>query len=57
MTYREFLQECTDEMEKAIVIVNLARSYPNYDGLTEIGKKRVLNKLLDQEMPVSKRKE
>ena len=50
MTYREYLENTVDELEQAIVILNLARKYPNYEGLTPIGKKRVMNRLLDEEM-------
>ena len=51
MTYKEYLEKTTDEMEKAIIIVNLARQCPRYDSYTPLGKKRALNKLLNQEMP------
>lgn len=51
MTYREYLNQVTDEMERAIIIVNLARQCPNYDSYTPLGKKRALNRLLNQEMP------
>lgn len=51
MTYREYLNNCTDEMEKAIVIVNLARKCPNYDNLSPIVQRRELDKLLDSNVP------
>ena len=31
MTYRQYLENCTDEFEKTIIIANLARRCPNYD--------------------------
>lgn len=51
MTYREYLKNCEDEMEKAIVVVNLARRCPNYDNLSPIGQRRELNRLLDMKVP------
>ena len=52
MTYNEYLSTCTDEFEKAAIILNLARNYncPNYDTLSSVGKRRVLKEILEQEM-------
>ncbi|MBR4313529.1 MAG: hypothetical protein IKP66_01310 [Lachnospiraceae bacterium] len=51
MTYKEYLDQCKDEFEKAVIITNLARQCPNYDSFTPLGKKRELNRLLKQEIP------
>ncbi len=51
MTYREYLQQITDEFEKAVIILNLARKCPNYDTLSPKAKEKIRNKLLDTEMP------
>ena len=50
MTYREYLEGCTDEFEKTIIISNLARKHPNYDRYSPSMKKRVQKELLDAEM-------
>lgn len=52
MTYREYLQQCTDEFEKAVIIVNLARSCPKYDKFSPHQKKKKLEELLNQEMKI-----
>lgn len=52
MTYREYLQQCTDEFEKAVIIVNLARSCPKYDSFPPSQKKKKLQELLNQEMKI-----
>lgn len=54
MTYREFLNTCDDEFTAAVVILNLARSHPNYENLTRVGKHKVVKEILDQEMPGTK---
>ena len=51
MTYLEYLQQTTDEFEKAVIIVNLARKCPNYDMLSPKTKEKVLHELLNKEMP------
>lgn len=51
MTYRQYLENCSDEFEKAIIIINLARRYPNYDSYSTRRKREVLKELLDFEMP------
>lgn len=51
MTYKQYLENCSDEFEKAIIIINLARKYPNYDSYSTRRKKEVLKELLDSEMP------
>lgn len=52
MTYRQYLENCSDEFEKTIIITNLARKHPNYDGYSARRKKEVLKELLDSEMPM-----
>lgn len=54
MTYKQYLENCSDEFEKAIIIINLARKYPNYDSYSTRRKKEVLKELLDSEMPIAK---
>ena len=51
MTYKQYLENCTDEFEKAIIITNLARKHPNYDSYSTRRKREVLKELLDFEMP------
>lgn len=51
MTYKQYLENCSDEFEKAIIIINLARKYSNYDSYSTRRKKEVLKELLDSEMP------
>jgi hypothetical protein len=53
MTYKQYLENCSDEFEKAIIIINLARKYPNYDSYSTRRKKEVLKELLDSEMPMA----
>ena len=53
MTYKQYLDSCDDEFERAVIIINLARKYPNYDGLTPLGKKRKLKEILNQEIDIS----
>lgn len=57
MTYRQYLENCTDEFEKIIIIANLARKHPNYDNYSTRRKKEVLKELLDCEMPIAKSEE
>lgn len=54
MTYKQYLENCSDEFEKAIIITNLARKYPKYDSYSTRRKKEVLKELLDSEMPIAK---
>ena len=51
MTYRQSLETCNDEFEKAIIIANLARKHPKYDYYSARRKKEVLKELLDSEIP------
>lgn len=51
MTYRQYLQSCTDEFERTVIVVNLARKCPNYDNYSEKKKKQVMKEILDTEMP------
>lgn len=51
MTYKQYLENCSDEFERTIIITNLARKYPNYDSYSVRRKKEVLKELLDSEMP------
>lgn len=51
MTYKQYLENCSDEFEKAIIIINLARRHPNYDNYSTRRKREVLKELLDSEMP------
>lgn len=53
MTYKQYLDSCDDEFERAVIIVNLARKYPNYDRLTPLGKKRKLKEILNEEINIS----
>lgn len=53
MTYEQYLDSCDNEFEKAVIIVNLARKYPNYDKLTPLGKKKKLKEILNQEINIS----
>lgn len=39
MTYKQYLENCSDEFEKAIIIINLARKHPNYDNYSTRRKK------------------
>lgn len=57
MTYRQYLETCNDEFEKAIIIANLARKHPNYNNYSARRKKEVLKELLDSEMPQVEREE
>lgn len=57
MTYRQYLENCTDEFEKAIITTNLARRYPNYDSYSTRRKREVLKELLDSEMPQAESEE
>ena len=52
MTYKQYLDSCDDEFERAVIIINLARKYPNYDKLTPLGKRRKLKEILDQEINI-----
>lgn len=51
MTYRQYLETCNDEFEKAIIITNLARKHPKYDSYSARRKKEALKELLDYEIP------
>ena len=51
MTYRQYLENCSDKFEKAIIIINLARKHPNYDNYSTRRKKEALKELLDYEIP------
>ena len=51
MTYRQYLENCSDEFERTIIIANLARKHPNYDSYSTRRQKEVLKELLDSEMP------
>lgn len=51
MTYKQYLENCSDEFEKAIIIINLARKHPNYDNYSTRRKREVLKELLDYEIP------
>lgn len=54
MTYRQYLETCNDEFEKAIIIIaNLARKHPKYDSYSARRKKEVQKELLDCEMPIA----
>lgn len=53
MTYRQYLETCNDEFEKAIIISNLARKHPKYDSYSARRKKEVQKELLDCEMPMA----
>lgn len=57
MTYRQYLENCSDEFEKTIIITNLARKHPNYDSYSARKKKEVLKELLDSEMPQAESEE
>lgn len=57
MTYRQYLETCNDEFEKAIIIINLARKYPKYDSYSARRKKEVQKELLDLEMPQAESEE
>lgn len=57
MTYRQYLENCSNEFEKAIIIINLARKHPNYDNYSTRRKKEVLKELLDFEMPQAESEE
>lgn len=56
MTYRQYLENCTDEFEKTIIIANLTRRYPNYDNYSPNRKKQVRKEMLDAEMPMESEK-
>jgi len=51
MTYKQYLDTCDDELEKAIIITNLARKYPEYDSYSSKKKRELLNSLLNKEIP------
>ena len=51
MTYRQYLENCSNEFERTIIIANLARKHPNYDSYSAKRQKEVLKELLDSEMP------
>lgn len=51
MTYRQYLENCNNEFESAVIIMNLARKYPKYDYYSARRKKKVLKELLDSEIP------
>ena len=53
MTYEQYLDSCDNEFERAVIIVNLARKYPNYDKLTPLGKKKKLKEILNQEININ----
>ena len=53
MTYRQYLETCNDEFEKAIIIANLARKHPKYDSYSARRRKEVQKELLDSEMPIA----
>lgn len=55
MTYRQYLDTCGDEFERAVIIINLARKYPNYDSYSSRRKAEVLKELLDAEIPQTER--
>jgi hypothetical protein len=57
MTYRQYLENCTDEFEKTIIIANLARRCPNYDSYSPNRKKQIQKELLDAEMPTEGKNE
>lgn len=57
MTYKQYLENCSDEFEKTIIIINLARKYPNYDSYSTRRKKEILKELLDFEMPQAESEE
>lgn len=40
MTYKQYLENCSDEFEKAIIIINLARKYPKYDSYSTRRKRK-----------------
>lgn len=40
MTYKQYLENCSDEFEKAIIIINLARKYSNYDSYSTRRKRK-----------------
>lgn len=50
MTYRQYLENCSDEFEKIIIIANLARKHPKYDSYSARRKKETLKELLDCEI-------
>lgn len=50
MTYREYLENCKDEFEQAVIVVNLARKHPDYDRYSSNQKQKVLKELLDTEI-------
>lgn len=53
MTYKQYLDTCDNEFEKAVIIINLARQYPNYDSYSSKQKKELLSSLFNKEMPRS----
>ena len=57
MTYKQYLDTCDDEFEKAVIITNLARKYPNYDSYSFKQKKKLLSFLLNREMPQTESEE
>lgn len=56
MTYRQYLENCSNEFERAIIIINLARKHPKYDSYSARRKKEALKELLDSEMPQTESK-
>ena len=52
MTYRQYLEICDTELERAIITVNLARKHPNYDSYSPRRKAEVVKELLDAEIPM-----
>ena len=51
MTYRQYIKNCNNEFESAVIIMNLARKHPKYDYYSARRKKEVLKELLDSEIP------
>ena len=51
MTYGEYLEKCTDEFEKTVIIANLAREYPNYDRYSPRYKAQIRKELLSRKIP------
>ena len=57
MTYRQYIETCKDEFERAVIIVNLARKHPKYDSYSSRRKVEVLKELLDAEIPQTERED
>jgi len=55
MTYEEYLKNCTDEFEKTVIIVNLARSAgvseAKYNSMSAVSKRRLIKELLSRNVP------